>query len=85
MAIFSQRFGSAAGTVLDVQALGISGVTDITVTGVKMTITASEPKRTAYITLDIDGDSFEIDLEFADEAFNAVGITGKKLEAPAPL
>lgn len=85
MATFSQRFGSAAGTVLDVQATGVSGVTDILVTGVKMTVTASEPKRTAFITLDIDADSFEIDLEFADESFNNLGITGKKLEAPAPL
>lgn len=85
MGIFSKRFGSAAGTVLEVQARGITGVTDIEVTGVKMTITASEPKRTAFITLDIDGESYEIDLEFTDESFNAVGITGKKLEAPAPL
>ena len=85
MGIYSQRFGSAAGTVLDVQALGIDGITDLEVTGVKMTVTASEPKRTAFITLDIDSESYEIDLEFIDESFNAVGLTGRKLEAPAPL
>src|SRR3990167_9764111 len=83
--IYSQRFGAAVGTVLDVQALGIAGVTDIEVTGVKIIATASEPKRTAFVTLDIDGESYEIDLEFADESFNAVGLTGRKLEAPAPL
>lgn len=85
MATFSQRFGSASSTIIDVQARGISGITDIEVTGVKMTLTASSPKRTVFITLDIDGESFEIDLDFTDEAFNTVGITGKKLEAPAPL
>lgn len=85
MGTYSQRFGSAAGTVLDVQATGVTGITNITITGVKMTNTASEPKRTAFITLDIDGQSYEIDLEFADEAFNAVGITGGRMDAPAPL
>ena len=85
MGIYSQRFGSAAGTVLDVQALGISGVTNLEITGVKLIVTATEPKRVAFITLDIDSESYEIDLEFTDESFNAVGITGKKLEAPAPL
>jgi len=82
---YSQRFGSASGTVLDAQAVAVSGITNISITGVKMTTTASEPKRTAFLTLDIDGQSYEIDLEFADESFNAVGITGGRIDAPAPL
>ena len=85
VAIFSRRFGTAGGTVLEVQALGLSGITDITVTGVQMNLTATEPKRSAVVTLDIDGDDFEIDLEFTDESFFSVGITGQKIEAPAPL
>lgn len=85
MATYSQRFGSASGTVLDVQATIVSGAASILVTGVKMTDTNTEPKRTAKITLDMDGDSYEVDLEFADESFNTVGITGGKITAPAPL
>ena len=85
MALYSQRFGSASGTILDVQATGITGVTTILVTVLKMTVTASEPKRTAFIAMDMDGESYEIDLEFMDESFNSVGITGGKMGAPAPL
>lgn len=85
MATFSERFGSVAGTVLGVQATVVSGITDISITGVKMTLTGTEPKRTAFVTLTIDAEDFEIDLELMDESFNTVTLTGNKLSTPAPL
>ena len=85
MATFSRRFGNAAGTVLDAQATAVSGITSIEVTGVVLSITATEPKRTAIILLTIDSENFQLDLEFTDEAFNSHGIRGQILSGPAPL
>ena len=85
VATFNERFAVYFGTLLEVQATGITGVTDIEVTGVKMLNTATSPKRVAVITLTIDSEDYEIDLDFADEAFNLVGLKGEKLNAPAPV
>ena len=85
MATFNKRFSVYYGTLLEIQATTISGITDIEITGIKMSVTATSPKRVAIVTLTIDGDDFEIDLDFSDEAFNLVGIKGEKLNAPAPI
>ena len=81
----AERFGAAMGTILDVQAIPITGITTISVDSVTMNITATAPKRTSTINLTIDGQVFQIQLDFSDETYNAVGLTGAPSKTPPPL
>jgi hypothetical protein len=85
VATFSERFGNTASTVLGIQATAVSDVTDIEITGLRLVVTGAEPKRIAFVTLTIDAEDFELQLEFTDETLHSVTLTGKPLNIPAPL
>ena len=79
MGLYSSRFSFSLGTVLEVQALGLTGVTDVEVTGVVMKATQIEPKRTGEVTITLDNEDYEFTFELHAEPFNQVSILGKPL------
>jgi hypothetical protein len=62
-----------------VDAVGISGITNVDITGVTMQATAIEPKRKGKVTITIDSKDYEFDFELHNEAFNEVTLVGKRV------
>jgi len=85
MSTFDRRFGAVLGTVLEVQAVGVTGITTLSLSGVKLVATGTVPKRFAVVDITIDGDTFEFEIDFTDEVFNTRTIEGSTSDAPTPL
>ena len=72
-----ERFSGLAGTVLGVQARSITGISTITLDGLRMfQVPAQSSSRAARLLLTIDGEQFELKVVFSDETLEARTLDG---------
>ena len=74
----SERFGHGMGTTLGIQLRAITGIATMTVDGVSMLQTEFGPGRNAVISFTVDGESYELRLEFNDETLDGRTFLGKE-------
>lgn len=73
-----ERFSGLAGTLLGVQARSITGITTLTLDGLRLfQAPAQSAERLARLLLSVDGEQFEVRLSFADETLETRTIQGQ--------
>jgi hypothetical protein len=73
----AERFGSGQGTTLGVQARAISGITTISVDGIAMVTTEILPERNAIVAITVDGDAYELVIQFTEDMFEQADFKGQ--------
>lgn len=74
----AERFGSNLGTILGVQMRSISGITTFSVDEVIIQLSNTGPERVGTVNFTVDGETFEVELEFSDDAFEGRNIVGRQ-------
>lgn len=77
----TELFGANYGLTCGVQGRKISGITTLTITGVSVHQSGNDASKTIIISFTVDGDSYELTLEFWDETYQARTLTGENKNA----
>lgn len=72
----TELFGANYGLTVGVQGRKISGITNLTITGVSVHQSGNDASKTIIISFFVDGSQYELTLEFWDETYQARNLVG---------